>query len=178
MNASSEQYRELVDHLAKAKINKRFSNGLPEHAAIVLEAAFKYAQHSIRIYSGALHQAVYDQPPLINAAARFLRSSNAASLMILLQQRVAESSLRDREFFRVLADRPRGCGDLAVGFANGVYATDEAKHFCVIDDCGYRFELNHARMEAIANFNEPEIAGKLIGVFDRVMAEAEHVVIT
>jgi hypothetical protein len=57
-------------------------------------------------------------------------------------------------------------------------ALSDNKHFAVMDRIGYRFEFSHdannaSVVEAVANFNEPEIASKLAESFDSMYTGAK-----
>jgi hypothetical protein len=164
--ADALEYRQLIERLARGGVNQRITNGWPEHASILLESMFKHARSNVRIYSGSLRQDTYDQDELVGEAKRFL--AKGGRLSILLQKVTAD--LADHKF--VQAARSAAPGTLQIKAASGVYATDKAKHFAVMDDCGYRFEIDHAATKAVANFNEPAVACELISAFDRAFALA------
>ncbi len=162
--ADIQEYRQVIERLAAEGVSQRISNGIPVHASILLETMFKHADSEMRIYSGELSPKTYDRDELILAARRFL-GRPGRRLRVLLQK--GATDLKDRKFIRAISDLGASCGTLEVRSARGVYETDAAKHFAVMDERGYRFEIDHAETRAVANFNEPVIAQELVSAFDR-----------
>lgn len=163
-------YRQLIEQLAQGGINHRIPNSIPAHAAVLLETMFRHAREEIRIFTGEMRPAVYGDSGLMDAARRFLLRPGAC-LRILLQTAREEAWLKEQPIVRACLAHAQP-GALDIRCANGVYATPVAKHFAVMDDRGYRFELNHDKTQAIANFNEPDAARKLVSAFDRAFAMA------
>jgi hypothetical protein len=172
--AEAQDYRQVIERLAAGRISQRIPNGVPAHASILLEAMFKHAQRDVRIYSGKLSADTYDQNELVMAAKRFL-GRRGTRLRILLQEQ--ESTVVERKFIQALKSVDGACGEFELRTATGVYATDRAKHFAVMDECGYRFETNHEETKAVANFNEPPMAQELISAFDRAFEIATHMTV-
>lgn len=167
--ADALEYRQLIERLAMGGVNQRIPNGVPLHASILLEAMFRHAKADIRIFTGVLSEKTYDYQGLIVAARRFL-SRPGSRLKILLQKPQSKAQLEQRQLIRVLTDVGENRGDLDVRCAQGVYATEAAKHFAVMDEQGFRFEIDHENTRAIANFNEPDLAAELTLTFDRAFS--------
>ena len=165
-------YGDLIERLAAQKLNQRISNGVPAHAAILLETMFRHAEEEIRIYTGKLDGDTYAAPALIREAKRFLRRPGTC-LRVLLQERRTVEWAKEQPFIKQLLDTPPGLGTFEVRCARGIYATDKAKHFSVMDGTGYRFEVDHAKTRAVANFNEPEVARDFSSAFDRAYEIAD-----
>lgn len=171
------EYRKIIQHLAAEKINRRIPNGKPAHAAILLEAMFTKADRDMRIFSRSLDESTYDNADLIDAAQRFL-SRPATRLRILLQNRIDVSALKSHPLIKALSEMTAALTTaheqkLQIRFAEGAYSKDSAKHLAVMDDLGFRFEVDHDKTQAIANFNEPRVASELATAFDRAFMMAK-----
>lgn len=160
-------YRHLMEQLARRRMNQRVSNGISEHASILFETMFRHAKEEVRIFTGELRPSVYGTPTLISAAKDFL-SRTSTRLRILIEQPADVEALREHPLLRVLSESvPRVERDqLKLRQAVGSYAQKGAKHFAVMDDCGFRFEIDHEATQAVANFNEPDVARELSVAFD------------
>jgi len=154
-------YKKVVGRLAKGQICQQIPNEHPMHAAALIETMFDNAEKDVRIFTGKLAKATYDQPDLVAAAARFLERPGAR-LRILVQRQLTHADLQDRALLAKLNESVK----LEIKQATGSYAESDANHFAVMDERGFRFELEHSKSEAVANFNEPRIARELIAAFD------------
>jgi hypothetical protein len=163
VTTDTRAYRRLIRDLARMRLNARVSNGFPEHAAILFEAMFRHAKDEVRIFTGSLSTNVYGQKPLVRAAERFLQRPGT-SLKVLFEEPADCDALQEHPLLVALNDEAAGALELRQ--AVGSYAVKGAKHFAVMDDCGFRFEHDHDATQAIANFNEPDVARKLLGAFD------------
>jgi hypothetical protein len=166
--STHKEYRELVEKLVKNNSETRISNGQSAHAAILIENMFRHANSDIRIYSGDLNNEVYNGKTVIQAAIKFLKKSGT-SLKILLQNKRDAQWFNSHELIKAIAEQKAELmGSFDIRIAEGVYATNEAHHFAVMDDKGFRYEIDHANCKAIASFNEPGSAKKMVEVFDFV----------
>lgn len=162
------EYKKLIGRLAEKRVNQRVPNGLPEHAAVLLETMFSYAVAEMRIFSGDLHEIVFGKPPVLEAVSVFT-SRPYSKLQILLQRPKDESWMGSHPLIvrmREIAQSNRVHGTFEIRNAAGSYASPKAHHFSVMDNDGYRFELDHDNTKAVANFNEPKVARNLINAFD------------
>lgn len=158
------EYRSIIERFARERIDQRVPNGLPEHAAILLETMFANASAEIRIFTGELGS-VYGGERLIDTAKQFL-SKPYSSLRILVQKGQTPQWAGQHPLLRGLSELPVPHGKVIVQQAAGGYADGKAHHFAVMDNDGYRFELEHDTCKAIANFNEPKVAKDLMKAFD------------
>lgn len=162
--SESNEYRTIIQRFAKDRVNARVPNGLPMHASALLECMFDNATAEMRIYSGKLIHSVYSGEGIEKAAIKFL-SRPYASLKILLQHKVTPSEIADHPLLVRLSEvKPRG--SLIIRNAVGSYAKEDTNHFAVMDNDGFRYELDHGNCEAVANFNEPDTAKILVQAFD------------
>lgn len=167
------EYRKIVERFASGRINQRIPNGLHEHATVLLEAMFKNAAAEIRIFTGDLEPSVFGDSSLVKAACEFLQTKPYSSLQILIQKERDDQWLSSHPLLKAVTELPGRHGTVQIRAATGRYSTDEAHHFAVMDNDGYRFELEHANCKAVANFNEPAVARSLIDAFDKAFANAK-----
>jgi hypothetical protein len=174
LTPDAAEYRKIIQFLASGSVNQRIQNGKPVHAAILLEAMFSKARSEMRIFTGELSPQTYDYPELITAAKQFLKRQGGR-LRILIQRASELEAIKDRPLVSaLLSEGPRS--NFQLSFARGAYSADNAKHFAVMDDVGYRFETDHKNTRATANFNEPRFAADLISAFDRAFSIGNNVI--
>ena len=166
-----QEYREIIEKFARQRLNQRVPNGLPQHAAILIETMFKNAAAEMRIFTGELNKRVFGEPQAIEAALKFL-SKPYAMLRILLQKDLSREEVLELPLVKSLNKLNDLHGRVEIVSASGTYATDEAKHFAVMDNDGYRFEFDHENCKAVANFNDPVTAKELIEAFDSAFSLA------
>lgn len=165
MSNARDEYRQIIEKFAREHIPQRVPNGLPQHAAILLETMFKYAGAEMRIFSGELHEGVFGQPSMIDAVVGFIEK-RYSSLRILLEKEKDDDWVRNHPLVKAISQVGEAHGHAEIRCASGLYAGGKANHFAVMDNDGYRFERDHASCRAIANFNEPDVAKSLIQAFD------------
>jgi len=163
-----EEYRRLIERYASSRVDKRVSNGLPAHAAILIEAMFKTASAEMRIFSKDLNEDVFCSNEMIQAVVTFV-AKPYSTLKILLEKKPDDGWVESHSLFQALR-KLDAHGVVEVLPAVGNYAEGKAEHFAVMDDDGYRFEFDHDSCQAVANFNESTVAKKLISAFDEAFA--------
>lgn len=163
-----EAYRRLVEDLAKDRTDRRIPNGEPGHARILVTEMLKNAEEGVRVFSGSFNKEVYGEPRLLEAACSMLRRGKR--LKVLIQN---DDELALHPLVAALANEKREHRSL-VEFkkARGTYAAADAKHFAVMDGAAFRFEVNHEKCHAVANFNEPDVALVLRKTFESAFEKA------
>jgi hypothetical protein len=174
MDPDARAYRRLIRRLADGAMNQRVRNGQPAHAAILLETMFRKAKADVRIYTGELSLPTYAEPDMIEEASAFLKRDDTC-LRILLATPANQAWVQNHPFFAPILRNGQLPENMEVRCATGVYATPTAKHFAVMDDRAFRFERDHSGTKAIANFNEPGTAAKLIEAFDHEFGRARPI---
>lgn len=161
------EYREIIERFARNKVDARIPNSLPLHAAVLIETMFRTATSEMRIFSRQLDEVVYGREEVLGAVARFV-SIPYTTLKILLQKPQDGSWLEHNALIGMLDTlcKDRTCGKVVIRNAVGSYAQDDANHFAVMDDDGFRYETSHDNTQAVANFNEPKTAKELASAFD------------
>lgn len=167
------EYKELIEDLARDRKHLRVPNGHPYHAAILMETMLNHAQAEVRIFTGTFSKEFYGQEGIVNAAWKFL-SKPYTSLKILVQKPNQLDSHPIIAKVRQAEESGIPHGNIEVIEADGAYSKKDAKHFAVMDNDGFRFETDHSNCKAVANFNEPELADELILAFDRAFEIAKQ----
>ena len=167
MQVIVDEYRQTIERFAAERINQNISNGLPQHAKILLETMFKNASAEMRIYTGDLNADIYGDVTVVDAIKTFLLKPYA-KLVILLQNQQPTDWAEKHPLIKALSLIRGSHGSVEIRFASGNYSTDEANHFAVMDNDAFRYEHNHENCEAVANFNNSKTAKQLVSVFDQV----------
>jgi hypothetical protein len=161
--------------MATSQMNQRIPNGQPEHAAVLFESMFGMAQADIRIFTGLLDPRAYAQPGLSKAAKDFVCRRNTSVRILFQKPPQAGGWLRRQPLIESVLDRNGHLPDnFQMRLATGEYAKSD-RHFAVMDQRGYRYEIDHDKCKAFANFNEPDVANKLAMSFDEAFASANPV---
>lgn len=173
---SHSEYREIIESYARDKVNARVLNGLTDHAQMLIETMFNHASSEMRIYSKNLSKEVFEKPETIAAIQDFLGSKPYARLRILLEDSVTKEWVSNHKLLKMIQgmkDTHKAHGHVEIVSAVGNYASGEVEHFTVMDNDGYRYEFDHDNCKAVANFNEPTVAKKLLSVFDEAFSLAK-----
>lgn len=171
-------YREMVDRAFNGNDTRSFSNGKPEHAAYLIRRFFDHASATIRLYCGSLARTmsgvqVYESSDVISSALGFLRRENTR-LLIVLQDKIDADSPDEHPLLRAIARaEPRIEGSTRV-YTNGVQMGGNGNpvtipHFMVMDQKGYRIEVDTRKVIASAKVNDVSQSQRLAQFFDQVL---------
>lgn len=153
-----DRYRDVVNRLAVDKVNSRFSNKGPEHASVVVDAMFRNATSSIKLYTGQLNTAFYTSDNVFEALRSFLQDKKGS--LCILSERTPDAEAVEK-IKALTADT-----HLSLHVLNKTTQALPLGHFMTADNMSYRLELNDEAREAVVNFNEPLIATTLNKLFD------------
>ncbi|MBF0093518.1 MAG: hypothetical protein HQL34_03130 [Alphaproteobacteria bacterium] len=135
----SEEWIAAVRQSAKDKTNRRFLNDSIHYTKILAETMIRPATQSVDIYSGSLDRTCYEDAVVnVKCAVRILVDDLQAANWAKAGDNVT------------IKKAPRDMGE----------------HFFIADGAAFRFELDHNKAMAIANFNEPEVCAELKRRFD------------
>jgi hypothetical protein len=154
-------YREAVIHLAKSKANSRFSNKGNAHAEVLVQQLFLHADKTVRWFTGKLAEDFVTSEFIAASIHKFL-SKPDARLLVLSESAIDPKSVA---LLRQFPDKV----SLKVLTASLDKPVSSSKHFIVTDALGYRLETHDQNREAVANFNEPELALKLVESFESLV---------
>ena len=164
-------YEAMVDKLAKENSQEFIDNSSMEHAAILIQKMIENAKKSIDIFSGAFNKNIYERVALINAAKKFI--SNGGKLMVIVQNNNFDP--RSHKFFNAMI---QDCASQVANEQIKLFSLPEKMseklnaHFLIKDNIGFRYEANKEKHEAIACFNDLEVAQSLINLFDALIERA------
>ena len=119
------------------------------HAAEIVVAGFRHAQHKIWLLSERLDLSLYGNERLLTAVREFL-GRPGSELRILV-----ETEIDAKHPIRQLAENefPES---MKIGLVPDDVKKNYAFNFMIVDDIGYRFEYDREVYEAIASFYEEE----------------------
>lgn len=171
-----KSYEEMVDDLARKKIDYDIPNGIPAHASVLISAMFKNAKNSMDIFCRELSNDVYNNNQLIDYAINFVIKEKGKIRVIL--ERDLKQNLFERPIIYKIAseiykekDKKREVGSITVR----VRGEDTSNHFCIMDKSAYRLEKDKAQRTASANFGNIGIAKELTESFEKMFLESKEV---
>jgi hypothetical protein len=158
-----EDYRRLVNECAVAADGRVIFNRSPTHAAVVIENLFRVTEKEVDILTGHLFEPVFATQSLIDSAVSFLSNHKDSRLKIIHDDPIEPlhpflAAISAAKLMERVDIRPM---------------TPELKeatpyHFAVGDARHFRFEPSKKTFEAVAQFGEPEVGGKLKVRFDHL----------
>ncbi len=177
---SLDAYRAIVNRCARERLNYPIANGSPFHARILISKLFEVATSRVAIITGALRVVdrhgteIYGYKDVIETAKAFLRKPDT-ELSIIVQGGTIDGGSQN-VFLRALADDPQRLGRVETIVPNSDALGIGVPHLMVVDASAYRMETaeaaanEHEEIEAIANFGDRELSGRLQVYFDELAA--------
>lgn len=168
-NMNIDTYTNHIDNLARLMDGSTVLNGSAEHAAVINERMFNYADETMDILTRNLDPRVYGTPELVSRAKLFLGLAGRKLRIAVENPESFTSSghplvvaLRENENFEI-RKIPDDLHDLV------------DVNFTVMDAKSYRFERDKTEAVAVACFGDREgFAVKLTGFFEKVWARTIH----
>lgn len=159
-----KKYSDLPHDYVKAifdysinSVNRRFLNDSGIHAKLLIEVMLDSGKpdDEIRIYSGSLNADCYPDA---------LSHTESTKIKILVDDIAAGEIVLNKLDPSVMKKiEIRKSGD-----------KDHTNHFYTVGQKCFRYELDHGKATAIANFNEPTSASTLNDRFDKMWSNADH----
>lgn len=172
-----EGYELLVKYCANNKINLPLSNGHWKHATILLKEFFFTGKDHVFILSGELYMNAFDDSKTIEYASKFIQKGG--EVHIAFTNKINYDNMLNRPFvkslIKVVKDAKSSMGNRAFILKDASSVAPSANHFMAVDGRGFRFETDHAHSIAIANFDQPEIAGRLETAFKDIFRQSTPV---
>lgn len=168
-NRLAQEYFDLIESCAKNKIDLEIPNGSATHALHLLRQFFKYSKKRVYIFSGLLYDKIFDDSELIELTKKFLHEAGHQMIIAFSKEEVTPDIIKSRLFMREIANDPERKGNVLLydaRFASSI------NHFAIMDDKAYRFELDHDKSIAVANFSDKNTVAKLDAIFDNVIKMA------
>jgi hypothetical protein len=166
-------YKTRVLELASESKNFRIANRSVEHAAALLEAIFANAKTEVRLFCGNFDENFYFNQLNLKEAVHGFLSKPDTSLHILTEKSLPKA----HKMASILQSTYQDKVEIRT-FKNVAENLNPVSHFAVMDRLGFRFEFSHdatdaSIVEAVANFNEPEVAIKLAERFDLMFDDSK-----
>lgn len=177
VDSEIESYSKYVKRLAESKSDVLISNGMLEHARILVCNLLLHAEEKIRIFSSNLAPRIYDDDSTIEALHSFL-SKKGTTLEILLQDGESFKSverLEERRFLKTCRDanlENESVVRCEIKLVASESDSEIKQHFVIMDSQGYRFCPDKDIPIAIAQFNCPTTASNLIKQFNTLFARS------
>ncbi len=150
-------FQKLVENCRKKNLNKDIHNSAWPHALILfkelLTAATEHGEN-VCIVTGNLKAEFYDQ--LTDVAQKCLDADLKIELNIL----EPDANVSGNSFAELIKGHDRGIFSQATT-SDSIHIP----HFILVGNKRYRFEVNHAKTKAIANFNNQSMGEALKQLF-------------
>ena len=168
-----EEYYRTIDKCAESGKDFVIHNGNAEHAAYLLTKFFGKAEKRVRIFTGALFGGVFDNEKLVQAACDFLSDNANRKIVVAFQDGDDKTTqVLSKKFVQELAALPDNAGTLEIYSVSDKAPLDnQINHFAVMDTSAFRFELDHEKKSAVANFGDSMNSTKLQVFFDKLVDE-------
>ena len=177
-NSEIESYNNYVLSLAQSDSDALISNGLQDHARILVTTLISHAKEQVRMFAALANPSIYEHRSTIDALQTFLNTKDT-KLQILLQncgRFNSLESLRSNEFLALCSEHLES-GKCEIRRAS-LEDSDTPEHFLIMDSKGYRFCPNKGVPTAIATFNRPSVASNLVKQFNNLFSRSlplEHI---
>jgi hypothetical protein len=172
-----DSYRSAVKALADSKENVDIPNSDAEHASFLIATFFERAKKEVCLFTGELFKDVYDNEELRSNAITFLKRPGTL-LRIAYQKNITGPEFRKQSaFLDSLLSVPKDVikGEIKVYCASNI-SDDWSRHFALMDGEAYRYENDHQKRTAVANFGNFDIAKKLSDIFNIITEKGEMVI--
>ena len=168
------RYREVIDQAIRDREDRDITNADPHHAAYIITKILEHAVTDVRIYTTKLAQSVksievYASDILIDAAQSFLHKPK--SRLSILSRRPIEDAEHHPLIAALRGDEDRH-GILTLAALKGK-PDSEIPDFAVLDESGYRVEVDNRSASAVVNFGNETLATTLAGYFDAMISAEE-----
>lgn len=157
-----QEYRSTVERLAETRSDAVFTNGRPEHAAIIFEAFLKHAKKRVVMFCKNLSNKVFGLPGMVE---RFEAAHLKGIKIAVITQEDPECKELAAKLRVWESEDPKKCTFKPNSPFSGVDA-----NFAVMDGVAYRFEPNKGDIAAHACMFNPRMASMLEDTFFRFEA--------
>lgn len=164
-----EHYRKQIKSAAKARVGTLVYNGSIEHASILAETMFEFANDHVWILSEKLNARVYGGEAVLEQAKVFLADPRH-TVRILLEDGSAENR-RDHPFFDSFENHP----NVEVRAVPEAIAELYKFNLLSMDGDSYRFEADKSACAAVAAFGDKDGAQHVENLFSSLWNECENV---
>lgn len=174
------EYRTFIDKLASEKSGDMINNSSGEHASVLAEVMFKYANKSLNIFTGSLYKDTYGKSEVIEQACNFVKTKGGV-VRIVFQDPPGKISNEEIINHPLISSIRRCCNNLDeqlfVHRIQSELAEEIPFHFLTMDDSAFRFEPDRSKPVAFASFNKQAVCEQLTGIFERIFSTMSHPVV-
>jgi hypothetical protein len=165
---SISDFKKKVQAAAKARNGEPLYNSSLEHAAILTEAMFQYANDEVCILSGELNARVYGRGEVVEQAKLFLADPDH-SLRVLVESS-SEADREDHPFYEEFLDHDNAKFRQVPPKLREKYIF----HLMVMDGDSYRFEEDKGLPSAVAAFGDTSGGENLGRIFETLWDNSEN----
>lgn len=157
--AMIETYKEKVKLAAEARNGDPVYNGSIDHAAVLVEAMFKYAQKEVCILSGELNARVYGRASVVEQANLFLADPGHKAKILVEDETCLDWT--NHPLLEALHDNSNVEFKVVPQELSNRYQF----HLTVMDGDSYRFEKDKSEPVAIAAFGDKKGGENMQNIF-------------
>lgn len=163
-NPDYESYRIAIENLANTQDGKIFENSGNIHAAIVLGNIFRQAREYVKLYTGALHSDISNEPYYLKYLKQYLNKKG--KLEIVFENEPDENSKAFSLIVQEMND-PRANITLKKLTQSVISENSKFNHFAIADDMMFRVEEKNG-YTAFCSFNNKETVEVLSNWFSEI----------
>lgn len=168
-----EVYRSEVDTcIASMDPSKTILNGSHEHASIIIERMFANANKSVAILTRKFDARIFAATRLINEASHFFGDTERTSRILI--EDVDETSLERNQFIKEFYRYQ----NLEIREVSESLKNIVDVNFSIMDDSGYRLEVDKHQAVAVACFGDSSFTKGLSNTFDAIWEFSKEVEIS
>lgn len=170
-------YAEIIERCYREKLDLVIPNSDHEHASYLIKTFFEKAKEELIIFTGNLYETVYGEEKLRDKAVNFFETRSDGTLRIAFQVEGSKDNILNSKFIKaILSTKPKK-GAVTIFDASHI-AHEFSNHFTVMDREAFRYELDHTKGTAIANFGAKHVAERLVHVFNKIASDSKLVFTT
>ncbi|MBF0320997.1 MAG: hypothetical protein HQL01_14455 [Nitrospirae bacterium] len=167
-----DEYYATIEECAKKKKSLEISNGSPEHAARLMETFFKYGRKRVFIFTGKLEH-VYDADDMIDEALTFLNKPDCSLTIAFADKGVLDTDIKNHAFIKGIISDSNAAKKFKLYDAREWFS--EISHFALMDNSAYRYEIDHDKSQAIANFNDVKTVQRLEAIAESITGNSKEI---
>lgn len=161
-------YLRVLDRLAKERSRATFNHEGADESALVMSTIFKRAKEVVKIFAKDLNGKISSQEEYLNELRGFI--DRGGEVKVLLQK---DANLLHSEALEMLKSYMTFNKKVTIfdTFESVVAESGREIHFLIADKEMLRIESDIENYSGFATFNDPEIASKLDGLFEKMYSK-------
>lgn len=166
---SLKGYRKYLEGLASSHSPELFANGGKEHATILYDILLKHSNRMVRIFCEEGVSEIW-QDESVQHALREFASKPGTTLQILVENQGDDGFAGVRMMENVTV---RHATQEDISKVHSHFDNDNC-NFAVFDDDKFRYEYDKRNYKAYGSFNDEEVSGTMIQLFDALWTSHEQ----